>query len=145
MAEALVSLHDVTKTYGAYRALDGVSLVLSKGDMVALIGPSGAGKSTLLRAAAGLVVIDGGAGRIEAFGGTVQSGGRISDKVRQVRARIGFIFQQFNLVGRLSLYTNAALGLLGRISPLRGLLGLWPAKERTAIMAALARVGLAEH
>src|SRR5471032_31823 len=104
MAEALLSLHEVTKTYGVHRALDGVSLALSRGDMVALIGPSGSGKSTLLRAAVGLVAIDGGAGRIEAFGGVVQAGGRISDRVRQVRARIGFIFQQFNLVGRLSLF-----------------------------------------
>ena len=143
--QALVSLAQVSKTYGARRALDGVSLALGAGDMVALIGPSGSGKSTLLRAAAGLVPIDPGEGRIEAFGELVQAGGRLSEHVRQIRARIGFIFQQFNLVGRLSLYTNVALGLLGRIDPLRGLLGLWPAREKTAIMAALARVGLAEH
>ena len=145
MSDALVSLQGVTKTYGAHRALDGISFVLGKGDMVALIGPSGSGKSTLLRAAAGLVAIDGGEGRIEAFGGVVQSHGRISDKVRQVRARIGFIFQQFNLVGRLSLFSNAALGLLGRIGALRGLAGWWTPAEKHDVMAALGRVGLAEQ
>ena len=145
MADALVSLKGVTKTYGAHRALDGVSLALERGDMVALIGPSGSGKSTLLRAAAGLVAIDGGDGLIEAFGQALQTGGRLSDRVRQLRARIGFIFQQFNLVGRLNLYTNAALGLLGRLHPVRGLLGLWPADERRSIMAALDRVGLADR
>ncbi len=145
MAETLLRLSEVSKTYGPRLALDGVSLSLDAGDMVALIGPSGSGKSTLLRAAAGLIPIDGGSGRIEAFGETVQEHGRISGHVRQVRARIGFIFQQFNLVGRLDLYTNVALGLLGRLDPVRGLLGLWPGREKQAVMAALDRVGLAEQ
>src|SRR5689334_16805214 len=123
--QALVSLAGVSKTYGDRRALDGVTLALGAGEIVALIGPSGSGKSTLLRAAAGLLAIDPGQGRIEAFGELVQAGGRLARQVRRVRARIGFIFQQFNLVGRLSLFTNVALGLLARIDPLRGLLGLW--------------------
>ena len=145
MADTLLRISEVTKTYGARRALDGVSLDLGAGDMVALIGPSGSGKSTLLRAAAGLVSIDAGPGRIEAFGEVVQQGGRISAEVRKIRARIGFVFQQFNLVGRLSIFTNAALGLLGRIAGVRGVAGLWSPTEKGAVMAALQRVGLAEQ
>ncbi len=145
MAETLVALTRVSKTYGERRALDGVSLTLGRGEMAALIGPSGSGKSTLLRAAVGFTPIDPGEGRVEVFGEAVQAGGRVSDKVRRIRARVGFIFQQFNLVGRLDLFTNVALGCLGRISPIRGLLGLWPRADKQAVMAALVRVGLAER
>ena len=59
--------------------------------------------------------------------------------------RIGFIFQQFNLVSRLTLFTNAALGSLGRIGFWRGLLGTWPGETSAAAMAALARVGIADY
>jgi phosphonate transport system ATP-binding protein len=144
-SDAAFELHAVSKTFGAHRALDRVTLTVAAGEMLALIGPSGSGKSTLLRALNGLVRIDRGEGWVEAFGEPVQGEERVSDRVRQLRGRIGFIFQQFNLVGRLSLYSNAALGLLGRVPAWRGVLGLWPRAEAQGVMAALQRVGVAEY
>ena len=137
-------MQDVSKTFGVFKALDGVSLSVQPGEMVALIGPSGSGKSTLLRSITGLVDIDRG-GRIEVFGETVQVNGRTTGAVRRARSRLGMIFQQFNLVGRLSLFSNVMLGALGRIPAWKGLLGLWPQEDRTRAMAALHRVGVADY
>lgn len=144
-SEAVLSIRQVSKTFGPRRALDGVSLDVARGEMVALIGPSGSGKSTLLRSIDGLQTIDNGEGVIEAFGVKTQSKGKVGDKVRDARIRIGFVAQQFNLVGRLSLYTNVALGSLGRISYLRGLFGRWPEETQQAAMAALQRVGVGDY
>ena len=143
--EGVIAVHAASKTFGARRALDGVALAVGKGEMIGLIGPSGAGKSTLLRAINGLVVLDAGEGTVEAFGQSVQRDGRVSERVRLLRARIGMVFQQFNLVGRLSLYNNVALGMLGRINVWRGLFGLWPAAEKITVMRALDRVGVADQ
>ncbi|OYX05072.1 MAG: phosphonate ABC transporter ATP-binding protein [Caulobacter vibrioides] len=150
-SDPVLSIRAASKTFGSRRALDAVSLDVNRGEMIALIGPSGSGKSTLLRSIDGLQTIDpprgenGGEGTITAFGGPVQVRGKVSDQVRKARVRIGFIAQQFNLVGRLSLFSNVALGSLGRIPLMQGLLGWWPKETREAAMAALHRVGVSEY
>ena len=144
-AAAVADVRDVSKTYGLRKALDGVSVRVAQGEMVALIGPSGSGKSTLLRSITGLVPIDGGEGAVSVFGETVQQNGRTSASVRRARGKLGFIFQQFNLVGRLSLFANVMLGALARVPSWRGLLGLWPSADKERAMAALHRVGVADY
>ncbi|MCA0357698.1 MAG: phosphonate ABC transporter ATP-binding protein [Proteobacteria bacterium] len=144
-SDPVLSIRAASKTFGSRRALDAVSLDVNRGEMIALIGPSGSGKSTLLRSIDGLQTIDEDEGTITAFAGPVQARGKVSDQVRKARVRIGFVAQQFNLVGRLSLFSNVALGSLGRISFLRGLFGWWPQETRDAAMAALHRVGVSDY
>lgn len=146
MADVVV--RNLTKTFGKDRtALSGVSLSIERGEMVALIGASGSGKSTLIRHLAGLTEGDRkrGAGEIEVGGHPVQRDGRLARDVRRRRVGIGVIFQQFNLVSRLTLITNVMLGALGRVPSWRGSLCLFTRREKREAMAALARVGIAQR
>jgi len=113
--------------------------------MVALIGASGSGKSTLLRHIAGLVCSDPGSGEILVHGRKVQSDGRLAAEIRQVRAGIGFVFQQFNLVGRLPLIMNVMTGMLHRLPLWRSLPRRFSRDELLLGMEALARVGIVEQ
>ncbi|TRZ68428.1 MAG: phosphonate ABC transporter ATP-binding protein, partial [Rhodocyclaceae bacterium] len=121
-------------------ALQDVSLDIGTGEMVALIGASGSGKSTLLRHIAGFIAAD--AGEIVVMERLVQKGGKISSNIRQLRAEIGFVFQQFNLVGRLSVITNVLTGLLYRTSLWRSLLMRFSVSERQQALEALVAVGI---
>jgi phosphonate transport system ATP-binding protein len=139
--------------------LKDVSFVLARGEMVALIGASGSGKSTLIRAIAGLVPIDktdrrpasassgaeDGPSEIIVFGQPMQRDGRISGTAKELRARVGVIFQQFNLVPRLSVLTNVCLGLLGRVPFFQGTIGRFSEADKCRAMQALDRVGIAVH
>jgi phosphonate transport system ATP-binding protein len=142
---SVVSARDVSKTFGTRKALNGVSVEVAAGEMVALIGPSGSGKSTLLRSITGLQTIDPGKGTISVFGEVVQKNGRTTGATRAARQKLGMIFQQFNLVGRLSLFANVMLGALGRIPGWKGLLGAWPTADKKLAMAALHRVGVSDY
>ncbi len=143
MARALHISH-LNKHFNAQRAaLSDVNFSANRGEMIALIGASGSGKSTLLRHIAGLLAADPVKGSsIEVAGSVIQKDGQIASDIRASRAKVGFVFQQFNLVDRLSVMTNVLVGLLHRLPVWRSLLGLFNQAERTIAYQALARVGI---
>ncbi|UZE96238.1 phosphonate ABC transporter ATP-binding protein [Alkalimarinus alittae] len=143
----VVQIKSLHKTFNSSnRALKGIDLSVLKGEMVALIGPSGSGKSTLLRHMAGLTWGDrGGQGSVSILGETIQKQGKLAHTVRHSRAKIGYIFQQFNLVNRMSVINNVLMGRLGRISSWRGTLGIFTQEERSLALKALARVGMEKY
>ena len=123
---------DVVKRFGALTVLNGISLEVRAGEVVCLIGPSGSGKSTLLRCTNGLEALDGGQILFEGTPLPVDE-----EMLRSVRARMGMVFQSFELFPHLSALDNVAEGPRTVLRlPLAG------ARERAA--ALLAKVGLAD-
>jgi sulfate transport system ATP-binding protein len=103
-----ISVKNVTKRFGAFTALDDVSLEVPAGSLLALLGPSGSGKTTLLRIVAGLETADAGSVFCQ------------DEDVTQTSARqrnVGFVFQHYALFRHLSVYENVAFGLRVRKEP----------------------------
>ncbi len=144
--DAVIRINALSKTFSSGRkALQGVDIHIARGEMVALIGASGSGKSTLLRHMAGLMAGNSDSqGSIEINGRTVQKNGKIASNIRSVRSDIGFVFQQFNLVGRLSVITNVLAGTLHKVPLWRSLIRWFTAEEKARGIDALRRVGIAE-
>ena len=107
----MIQADGIVKSFGANRVLDGVSLTLSKGEVVAVIGPSGSGKSTFLRCLNHLETIDEGSIAVEGeFLAQDAAGGRsqyASDAdVRRICRKMGMVFQSFNLFPHMTVLQN---------------------------------------
>ncbi len=135
--EHLIELKDVYKIYQmgdtAVHALDGVSITVDEGEFVAIVGQSGSGKSTAMNIIGCLDVPTSGSYHL----GGVDVSTMDDDQQADIRNKmLGFIFQQYNLIPKLSVLENVELPLLYA--------GLTAARRREQAMVALERVGLAD-
>jgi phosphonate transport system ATP-binding protein len=136
-----VAVRGVRKTYGTTRALDGVDLELTPGEFVAVLGPSGAGKTTLMRTLTGMVRPDEGEVRV----GEHDLAALTGPALRAAQNRIGMVYQQFNLVGRLRVITNVLMGRLPGMGPAAWLAGRFDRAAVADAYACLERVDLLER
>ncbi|WP_253675537.1 phosphonate ABC transporter ATP-binding protein [Treponema sp. OMZ 305] len=138
----LITFKNVSKRYAGDRlALDSINLTIEQGSMVSVIGPSGAGKTTFIRCINRL---------IDCTAGTVKIDDEIlqkmnSRRLKQVRRKIGMIFQNYNLVERLTVLENTLHGCLGALPLYRSLCGLYTQEERTQALAILEELGLSDY
>jgi ABC-type polar amino acid transport system ATPase subunit len=133
----VISVRSLCKRHGDRQVLSGVTAAVDRGETIAIVGPSGGGKSTLLRCLNYLEGFD--AGEVEIAGATLRPGMANADPaLRRLRARVGMVFQQFNLFPHLTALDNVALAprVVKRIERV--------AAERAA-RELLARVGLADR
>jgi ABC-type polar amino acid transport system ATPase subunit len=138
MADAMLKLEGVTKSFGDLKVLRGIDLEVAKGEVVCVLGPSGSGKSTLLRCINLLEPPDDGQIYLEGTDICKAPGkGESTWDVNYVRQRVGMVFQQFNLFPNKSAIENVALAQ-------RTVLKRGQGEARTKAAALLNRVGLAD-
>jgi len=137
----MLKIQNITKTYpNGTQALKNVSFDVKDGEFLVVIGLSGSGKSTLLRCINRL--IDPTEGKIYLDNTDVTAAPPA--ELRNIRRKIGMVFQQFNLVKRSSVMTNVLAGRLGYVNPWMSLLGYWPEVEKQRAIRSLERVGIAD-
>ncbi len=134
----MISVRGLSKRHGGLQVLEGVSAEVTAGETIAVVGPSGGGKSTLLRCMNYLEVFD--AGEVDIAGFELRPGMGAAERtmLRALRARVGMVFQQFNLFPHLTALQNIALApeVVRRVSR---------AEAETAALALLDRVGLGDR
>lgn len=136
----MLEIKNLTVEYGNFRAIDNVSFTIKDGEFVAVIGSSGGGKSSLMKAINLLVKPKSGSIKIDEEEMTALS----SRKLRMKRRKIGFVFQYYNLIDRLSVIENVLTGRLGYKSSLKSLLGIFSKEEYENAEKALEKVGLSK-
>ena len=134
--EPILKFEHVSKHYpNGVHALRGVSFEVAEGEFISVIGPSGSGKSTLLRLITGELVPDEDGQAVSAQRGTA---------LRQLRRKVGMIFQNYNLVYSLSVLQNVLHGRLGYMGGLKGVFGLYSEADKQEGLDLLKELGLEE-
>ena len=132
----MIKFHEIKKTFEDKTvALAGVSAEIAQGEFVVILGPSGSGKTTLLRTVNGLVFPT--SGKV-----TVNHIGVNGHNLRKIRAGVGMIFQQFNLVGNLSVINNVLAGSFASYQKWYSILYVFPKSLRLKALEVIDRVGL---
>jgi phosphonate transport system ATP-binding protein len=134
-----LAISGLSKVYpNGYEALADITFTVQGGEFVCIIGRSGAGKSTLLRCINGLIPATNG---VVSLNGTDIAS--LSERERmQMRRRIGFIFQEYNLVERLTALQNVLSGRLGYLNTWDSLIGYFNLSHREKALACLAQVNM---
>jgi len=137
----LLRVEHLTKVYeDGTVALDDVSFTVEDGEFLVIIGLSGAGKSTLLRCINRLIEPTSGKVYFDGVDVTAATG----EELRKIRRHIAMIFQEFNLVDRVSVLTNVLAGRLGYVNPWWSLLHRFPKEEVERAFRNMERVGIAD-
>ncbi len=137
----MLKIQNLVKVYeGGLQALDHVSFEVPKGQFLAVIGLSGSGKSTLLRCINRLIEPTEGQILWNDWDITAAS----DDELRQIRRKIGMVFQHFNLVHRSSVITNVLSGRLGYVNPIWSLVNRFSQADIEKAMQQLERVGISD-
>ena len=104
-AENYISISEISKSFGDFKALNNVSLTVGLGERVVVCGPSGSGKSTLIRCINGLEQHETGSIMVDGIALNHKT-----KSMEQIRSRVGMVFQQFNLFPHLTVLENLTLG-----------------------------------
>lgn len=144
MSSAVIDIKGLNKSFGNLQVLKNFNLKVNAGEMVGLIGPSGSGKSTLIRLIGGLETMNHASQHIKLFGKPTQLGHKRTPSCRSLRRDVGIIFQQFNLVGRLSLLSNVLIGRLAHNPAWKGVINFFPREEKVKALESLERVHMVE-
>ena len=140
---AILEVNDLTAKYSSRgpEILKGISFQVEQHDFFAIIGPSGAGKSTLIRCINRLLEPTSGSIMLDGID-VLKLGNR---ELRRLRRHIGMIFQEFNLINRLSVMDNVLSGRLGYVGPVRSVFRMFSNKDIQRALELLERVGLQDH
>jgi phosphonate transport system ATP-binding protein len=140
----MIEVTNISKSLpGGRKLLDGISFTVRRGEFVGILGASGAGKTLTLRCLNGLLKPDTGSVVVQDQDGSKWDICTIAKtRLKQLRRRIGIVFQGYHLVQRLTALDNVLLGRLGQISTLRSLFYGFTDKERAAALNALEKVNI---
>ncbi|MGY9045282.1 MAG: phosphonate ABC transporter ATP-binding protein [Candidatus Pelagibacterales bacterium] len=138
----ILKVENLNLTYqkGGPQVLFDISFSVSKSDFYAIIGPSGAGKSSLIRCINKLA--DANSGNVLFKGENIIN--LSGKKLRSVRRKIGMIFQEFNLIDRMSVIDNVLTGRLGYMNTFTSLFRMFDKKDISRAIALIEKVGLAD-